>query len=127
MINSNYIKDILDLLLDCDEDGLLAKQQIPFLMENDFNYTGAGVFVYFEHSTGVEKFRIETPNLLLNGVTITSEKHQIEASANLFFKEGIIDYLEIWCHIGDYPKSDLTNYVLTQTWLSSKNKAIIKK
>lgn len=113
MINSNYIKDILDLLLDCDEDGFLAKQQIPFLMENDFNYTGAVVFVYFEHSTGVEKFRIETPNLVLNGVTITSEKHQVEASAHLFFKEGIIDYLEILCHIRDYPKSDLTNYILT--------------
>jgi hypothetical protein len=127
VINSNYIKDILDLLLDRDEDGLLARQQVPFLMENDFNYTVAGVFVYFEHCTGIDKFRLETPNLVLNGVSITSEKYQIEASANLFFKEGIIDYLEIWCHIGDYPKSDLTSYVLTQTWLNSKNKAIIKK
>lgn len=126
MIKSKYINDILDLLLDSDKDGLFARQQIPFLTDRDFDYTGSGLFVYFEHCIGIEKFRTEKPNLVLDGLKIKSDTNNIEASVTLFFKDGLIDNLEIWCYDGDYPKNELTNYTLTQTWINSENKTIIR-
>ena len=126
MIKSSYINDILELLLDSDEDGLFAKQQIPFLTEIEFKYTGSGLFVYFGYNIEIEKFKTAKPNLVLNGVKINSDKHNIEGQATLFFKDGFIDNLEIWCYEGNYPKNDLTNYTLTQTWLNSENKTISK-
>ena len=126
MIKSNYIKDILELILDSDEEGLFAKQQIPYLTEIEFDYTGSGLFVYFEHNTEIEKFKTAKPNLVLDGVKIKSDEHKIEGQATLFFKDGLIDNLEIWCYEGNYPKNDLTNYTLTQTWLNSESKTIKK-
>lgn len=127
MIQSNYIIDILNLLLDGDKDGLIAIQQIPFLTDINFDYTGSGLFVSFEHSTGIEIYRADKENLVLDGVKILSYEYQIEAQATLFFKDGLIDNLEIWCYDGHYPQSNLTSYVLTQTWLNSDNKTITKK
>ena len=45
MIKSKYIYNILDLLLDGDDVGILARKQIEFLTENDIEYTGGGVVI----------------------------------------------------------------------------------
>lgn len=126
MIKSNYITDIINLLLDCDKDGLFARQQIPFLTDKNFEFTSNGLFVYFDHSIGIKKFKTDNQNLVLDGVTIKSVEHQIEAQATLFFKNGLIDNLEIWCYEGEYPQENLISYILTQTWLNSDNKIIDK-
>jgi hypothetical protein len=126
VIKSNYINDILELLLDCDEEGLSAKQQIPYLTETEFDYTGSGLFVYFGHNIEIEKFKTVKPNLVLDGVKIKSDEYKIEGQATLFFKDGLIDYLELWCYEGNYPKNDLANYTLTQTWSNSESKTIKK-
>lgn len=119
MIKSNYI---INLLLDSDKDGLFARQQISFLTETEFEFTGSRLFVYFDHNTGIERFKTDNNSLVLNGVTIKSVEHQIEAQATLFFKNGLIDNLEIWCYEGEYPQEDLKNYILILTWLNSDNK-----
>jgi hypothetical protein len=120
VIKSNYISNILNQLLDHDKDGLFARQQIPFLTDLNFEYTGSGLFVSFDHTIGIERYKTENQNLVLDGVKITSDEYQIEAQAILFFKDGLIDNLEIWCYKGDYPKSDPTSYVLAQTWTVQK-------
>jgi hypothetical protein len=48
LIQSDYIKDLLDLLLDVDDDGIQARKQIPFLSEMHFDYTGSGLFVFLK-------------------------------------------------------------------------------
>jgi hypothetical protein len=122
MIKSRYITDILELLLDGDKDGLLAKQQIPFLYDSNYDYTGQGVFVRFEHDIKIEEYRLEN-EFYLCGVKIQTEEYTIEADAILFSKDGLIDYLEIWCYNGeDYPKKDLMKYTLTQNWMNSPTK-----
>ena len=126
MIKSKYINDILDLLLDSDTEGLFARQQIPFLTDSSYDYTPSGLFVSFEHRKEIESFRTEKGDLVLNGVKIKTNEYKIEADATLFFKDGIIDNLEIWCYAGEYPKNDLINYTLTQTWTDSENKTITK-
>ena len=124
MLKSKYISDILVLLLDEDNEGLLARQQLPFIAEGNFDYTGGGLFVYFSHSEGIANYKLNKQDLILNGVKIQTTEDSIEAEATLFFKDGLIDYLEIWCYLGDYPNQDLTKYTLPQVWKNSTNKTI---
>lgn len=124
MIKSKYISDILDLLLDGDDAGLLARNQLSFITEANFEYTGGGLFVSFTHSKEIIEHRVIEPKLILNGVKIETTEFPIEADATLFFKDGLIDYLEIWSYLGDYPKQDLTKYTLTQIWENSPKKRI---
>jgi len=123
MIKSKYIYDILDLMLDGDEEGFAARRQLPYLTEDEFEYTDSGVFIWFSHGQGIETFRIQPEDLVLDGVFIEGPNH-IQADAILFFADGKIDYLEIFCHQGDYPASDLKRYTLTQIWEDSYGRTI---
>ena len=124
MIKSFYIRNILDLLLDGDEYGAFARQQMPFLEDTVYDFTSSELFVSFEHLQGIESFKVDKPNLVLNGVKIETDEYPIEADATIFFKQGLIDYLEIWCYKGDYPKRDLTRYTLTQIWNTTIKKTM---
>lgn len=127
MLKSKFITDVLELLLDGDNDGIKARSQIKFITESDYEYTGSGVFVGFEHQSGIEKYRCEKNNLILNGVEIKSSELEIGAKCSLFFKNGLIDYLEIWSCDGIYPQTELTKYELTQVWENSPRKKIINE
>ena len=122
MIKSKFISDILELLLDGDELGLLAKRQLPYLTENKFKYTGSGLFVNFTQSAEIINYTTLPLNFVLDGVKIETKEFPIEANATLFFKNGVIDLLEIWCYLGNYPNQNLTKYTLTQIWVNSPNK-----
>jgi hypothetical protein len=124
MITSKYILDILELLLDGDNDGITARGQLAFSSEDNFEYTDSGLFVRFSHSDGISKYKASKQDLILNGIKIQTTEYPIEADATLFFKDGLITYLEIWCYLGNYPKQDLTKYTLTQIWENSPNKTI---
>jgi hypothetical protein len=124
MVKSKYISDIFELLLDGDNEGIIAKNQLPYITEENFDYTGGGLFVRFSHSDGIAKHRVLKSDLILNGVKIETTEYPIEADATLFFTDGLIDYLEAWCYLGDYPKQDLTKYTLTQNWENSPKKTI---
>lgn len=124
MVKSKYISDILELLLDGDNEGLSARQQLPFITEDNFEYTGGGLFVRFSRSDEITNYKVSKQDLILNGVKIQTTEFPIEADATLFFANGIIDYLEIWCYQGDYPNQNLAKYTLTQIWNNSPNKII---
>ena len=124
MIKSKFVFHILDLILDGADEGKLARPQINYLSDSNYEYTGAGLFVFFTKNAGIEKFRIQKENLVLNGVKLKSPELKIEADAILFFKEGLIDYLEIWSVDGNYPESDLTSYELSQVWDNSPKRVI---
>jgi hypothetical protein len=125
MINSKYINDILYLLLDGDEEIISLRKQLECLSEKSFEYTGSGVFVSFAHSEKAKEFRSEKSDLVLNGLAFVTSEFPVEGDATLFFKEGIINYLEIWCHNGEnYPEKDLVKYTLTQNWVNSPGKVI---
>ena len=124
MIQSKYISDILELLLGGGKEGILARQQLSFIKEENFDYTSAGLFVSFSHSDKITQNKVSTANFILDGVKIQTTEFPIEANATLFFTEGLIDYLEIWCYLGNYPNQDLTKYTLTQIWKNSSNKII---
>jgi hypothetical protein len=126
MIKSKFIIDILDLLLDGDDDGLILRHQLDYLTDENYNYTGNGLFVTFSHNDSVSKKRIKKDNLVLNGVLIKSSDLEIGADSKVFITKGIIDYIEIWSQSGDYPKRELTDYVLSQAWNGSPKRQITK-
>ena len=119
MIKSQYITNIVKLLLDFDEESRLTSQQIKYLTVDKLEYTGSGLFASFKHSKSCLDYKCPIDNLVLTGLKITSAAYSIEADANLFFKNGIVDYLEIWCYSGEYPSDDLAKYKLTQNWENS--------
>ena len=125
MVQSRFILNILDLLLDCDEDGKIARQQMTYLTERNYDYSGAGLFVTFSHTDDALKYRLTKKDVVLNGVKIKSPDLEIGADATLFFKDGIIDYLEIWSLDGNYPDKELEKYIITQVWKGSPNRQII--
>ena len=124
MIKSKYVTDIIDLLLDVDGEGMQARKQLEYVIDDDYEYTGGGLFVRFKYLDGIKNFKVGKDDLILNGVKIETTEFPIEANATLFFKHGILDYVEIWCYSGDYPKQELTKYTLTQIWENSPKKII---
>lgn len=116
MIASKYINSILSMLCDGDEDGLAIRPQLPYLIDDRYDYTAVGLFVYFRHTDGIQRHRYDGSRNVLYGVKFRSSIDNIEGEAQVFVKDGFIDYLEIWCYSGSYPKRDLLNYVLTQEW-----------
>ena len=127
MINSKYISDILNLLLDGDNESIAVRPQLEFLTDTKYEYTGSGLFVTFSHSDGINKHKYREDDLVLPGVKITTSEYPIEADATVFLKNGFINNLEIWCYAGDYPKVDLTKYTLTQAWNNSRAKRITRE
>ena len=122
MIRSIYISDILDLLLDVDDLGQQARFQIDFLTEKNYDYTGVGFFLSFEHSKGIEQYRLTTDKTVINGVEIKSTEFDIGAEAMVFITDGLIDYLEVWSYSGQYPTRELTNYTLSQGWTNGRER-----
>lgn len=116
MIKSQFIKDILDLLLDCDGAGLALRPQIDFLEEKEYDYTGVGLFVYFNFIEGIQAIKYQDDPGFIDGVNIWSTALNEYAYAGVFCKEGIIDSLEIFAWAGDYPKGELTDYIMRQEW-----------
>ncbi len=124
MLKSKFIADILELLLDGDNYGIKTRLQIDFITESDYEYTGNGVFIGFEHTNGIEKYRFEKDDLIIDGVEIKSSELEIGENCTLFFSNGIIDNLEIWNYAGTYPNTELKDYELTQTWENSPKRKI---
>jgi|TARA_R110001599_G_scaffold24835_5_gene89439 hypothetical protein len=126
MLKSKFISDILTLLLDGDEEGILAAKQIPFLEESDYEYTGGGVCIGFSTSKGILDFKVKTKEkLILDGVKIESPELEDGANCILFFENGIIDFLEIDSRSGNYPNKELSKYKLIQKWKGSPKKEIV--
>lgn len=124
MIKSKLIADILDLLLDGDTLGTDARHQLAFLTDDEYNYTGVGVFVTFGHADGIERFKLTTDATRINGVEIISPEVDIGAEAMVEIKNGFIDYMEIWSYSGEYPTEELSTYTLTQAWPGSPGRQI---
>ncbi|MBI3219871.1 MAG: hypothetical protein HYZ44_10190 [Bacteroidetes bacterium] len=125
MIKSKFINDILDLLLEGDSFGQSVRGQISYLTEEEYNYTGVGLFVSFSHTDGIEKFKANDEKLILDGVIIRSSEIELAAEAMVFCDKGLIDYLEIWSHDGVYPKKEIETYTITQEWPGSPGRQIV--
>jgi len=98
---------------------------VKYLTERNYEYTHAGLFVRFSHDAGIVDYRATNDELILNGVIIRSKEISLGAEAILHFKNGLVDYLEIWSHSGEYPKKELEQYTVAQEWTGSPGRKIV--
>lgn len=139
MIDSVFIKDVLDLTFDDFRAGDLLRKQIPFLVEGERQHTGIGIFIHFKYDNKIEKYKIDSESVTcfdsygkqferLNGVEIRNESLSILADTYVILRDGLIDHIEIFNKSGDdYPLTDPEHYELHQMWLvSSERRTIIK-
>ncbi|WP_101689345.1 hypothetical protein [Dysgonomonas massiliensis] len=110
MIKSQYILDILNLLLD-QEGTENAKNQIQYLTDADYNYTGAGVYITFKATENIKEDYLSKKSVI-KGINIESKELEIGATALVFCNHGIIETLEIAAYGELYPKKNLTDYTL---------------
>jgi len=125
MLLSKFISDIFNLLQDQSENELIEKQ-IQCLSNIEYDYTSMGLFVRFSYSEEVFNYRLKNENTILGEIFIKSNELNDHALGHFFLKEGIIDYLEIWSVSGNYPNKELDNYIITQDWVGSLQRQIIK-
>jgi hypothetical protein len=123
MIKSQYIADILELITDEDANSINLKEQIKCLTEKEVEYTETGAFVYFNQDNNITDSKLDD-DFVLTGVKVENKEFGISADATLFITAGIIDYLEIFCIDGLYPKIDPIHYKLVQEWSTSERKEI---
>ncbi|WP_276134309.1 hypothetical protein [Polluticoccus soli] len=114
MITNQFITDILDLVLEEDSNGLALRKQIPYLIEDEHDYTGMGVFISFAHHEGIEPYRLGNETIELNEVDLKSSELASGGAAVVHVNEGLIDCIEIWANDGNYPDGELTDYTLSQ-------------
>jgi hypothetical protein len=124
MVKSQFISDILDLMLDGGAEGISARNQLPFISENKFEYTGVGLCLNFSHDPESSNFKVSESELVLDGVKIETTEFPIECEARLVFTDGLINYLDIWSYYGEFPKHDLKKYTLKQIWKDSPGRTI---
>lgn len=123
MIRSQFLRDIISLLLD-GEEHILLKNQADWIEEENFEYTGSGVFVRFKLQEQGLKFKFGVNNSWLGGVLIKSEEIDIAADATLALTDGFIDFLEIWSYGDIYPSKAPDHYTLEQQWKGENNRVI---
>ena len=106
---------------------MMLRNQIPFLTDSEYEYTGVGLFVGFSYSEPISQFKLTNNTTFTHGVEIRSSKLELGADTTLFITEGLISTLEILAYDGNYPDKELTDYVLTQIWHSSPQRQISRQ
>lgn len=124
MIASPFIYDMLDLLLDGDEQGFVARNQLPFLTEAEIEIIADGFVVYFTNETPEDAIAITDRELGLDGLLIQNDTIGIYAEAAIYLEDGKVDCLEVWAVSGEIPMPDLKSYTLTQVWEDSPGRTL---
>ncbi|WP_276479360.1 hypothetical protein [Paraflavitalea pollutisoli] len=125
MIQSRIVTDILELALDGDEADRLLYAQLPFLQEDDYEYTGYGLFISFTHTAGIMQHKYVKSQARLNGVELVSKKVEGVAQVDVVIADYLIKYIEI-SMVEHYPNHELQEYTLTQTWIGSPGRQITR-
>ena len=104
----DFEKDIVQWYLENYPDiaaNLKSQFVVANLKQREFT-SGAGVFLWLQMPDGVQPTDYPSESAQLDGPLIQSSELEHGASVGLgFVGAGIIDYIEIWCHGGDYPYS----------------------
>ncbi len=101
-----FEKDIVQWYLDNYPEiaeSLRVQFSVAKLKTREFT-SGAGSYLWFKMPKGVQPIEYPSDSSQLDGPMIQSLELEHGASVGLgFVGTGVIDYIEIWCHGGDYP------------------------
>lgn len=121
MIHSELISEILELNIEGEKFQDLLDMQINHLTIDKEEYTGAGLFVYFNHSEEIEKYRLSSNQLdelfgkynhQIENFELINMELSIQADTTVHLTDGLIDCVEIWNKLGKYPEEELLTFQL---------------
>lgn len=121
MIESDFISSIVQLTVEGEKFEDILLEQIRHLTEKEVQHTDVGLFVYFENKPEIEKYRLSESQLFdlfggfahrLEKFELISSEMNVLADITVHFSNGLINCLEIWNKLGDYPKEELVSYEL---------------
>ncbi len=121
MIESELISNILELTVEGEKFEALLYQQINHLTVKKKEHTGVGLFVYLKYDKEIEKYRLSDSQLdelfgnynhQLDKFELINSDLNVLADTTVHLTDGLIDCIEIWNKLGDYPKEELITYEL---------------
>lgn len=121
MIKSELISTILELTIEAEKFESQLFEQIELLTEKEYEHTGVGLYVYLKPENGIEGHRLSKSQLEqmfgehnheLTKFELINKNENVLADLTVHFSNGIIDCVEIWNKLGDYPQEELFTYEL---------------
>lgn len=121
MIDSKLTLDIITATLAGEKHEEQITKQLEHLEEVEYEHTGSGLLIFIEYRKAAKEFWLTDAQLKetfgmsepeLCKVELINEALNIKAETSVHFKNGIIDRVEIWNELGDYPEEDLKSWEL---------------
>ncbi|AEA45765.1 hypothetical protein [Fluviicola taffensis] len=116
MIESKLTLDIITATLKGEKYEEQITKQLEHLEEVEYEHTDSGLLIFIEYRKAAKEFWLTDAQLYetfgestpeLSKVELINEDLKIEAETSVHFTNGLIDRVEIWNKLGDYPEDDL--------------------
>lgn len=121
MIESKLTLDIITATLQGEKYEEQITKQLEHLEEVEYEHMDSGLLIYIEYRKAAKEFWLTDPQLHelfgesspeLSKVELIHDELKIQAETMVHFTNGIIDRVEIWNKLGDYPEEDLVSWQL---------------
>lgn len=119
MIESKLTLDIIASTLKGEKYEEQITKQLEHLEEVEYEHTGSGLLIFIEYRKAAKEFWLTDAQLYevfgesdheLSKVELINEELNIHAETSVHFKNGLIERVEIWNKLGDYPEDDLEKW-----------------
>jgi hypothetical protein len=121
MIDSKLTLDIITATLQGEKYEEQITNQLEYLEEVEYEHMDSGLIIFIEYRKAAKEFWLTDAQLYetfgestteLSKVELINEDLKIEAETSVHFTNGMIDRVEIWNKLGDYPEDDLEKWEL---------------
>lgn len=121
MIESKLTLDIITATLKGEKYEEQITRQLEHLEEVEYEHMDSGLLIFIEYRKAAKDFWLTDAQLKetfgesaheLSKVELINEAEKIQAETLVHFTNGMIDRVEIWNQLGDYPEEDLETWEL---------------
>jgi hypothetical protein len=124
MIESKLTLEIITKTLQGEKYEEQITKQLEHLEEVEYEHTGSGLLIFIEYRKAAKEFWLTDAQLYevfgespteLSKVELSNKELNILAETSVHFRNGIIERVEIWNTLGDYPEEDLVTWELKES------------
>jgi len=121
MIESKLTLDIITATLQGGKYEEQITKQLEHLEEVEYEHMDSGLLIFIEYRKEAKEFWLTDAQLHdlfgessteLSTVELINDELKIQAETMVHFTNGMIDRVEIWNKLGDYPEEDLLSWQL---------------
>lgn len=121
MIESKLTLDIITATLQGEKYEEQITKQLEHLEEVEYEHMDTGLLIFIEYRKEAKEFWLTDAQLHelfgesspeLSNVELINDELKIQAETMVHFTNGMIDRVEIWNKLGDYPEEDLLTWQL---------------